>query len=133
MEASLFWYNFSSVMVFSFFRQKKDMEFIHAFSMLSICLVAAHGTNLFVDVAVAVNVVLLYAAGGHPSKDRIIDLSGMAVIRASASRWCPCPGTAGGIILRGCRCLLDGRVIFRLLVRICDIIRGHGRISGLFL
>lgn len=104
------------------------------FSVYSLYSVAAHGADLLVDVSVAVDAVLLYAAGRYPAKDGIIDLSGMAVAGAGAPGGCACPGTAGGIILRGCRCLcLGGRVIFRLLIRICDIIRGHGRLSGLFL
>ena len=39
---------------------------------------AAHGADLLVDVPVAVDGVLLDAAGSHPAEDRVVDLPLMA-------------------------------------------------------
>ena len=90
------------------------------------CSVAAHCADLLVDVPVAVDAVLLYAAGSHPAEYRIIDLSGMAAVSGI-------PGTACGIFLWRSGCLLDGRGVFRLPAGIGEVIRGHRRLRGLFL
>lgn len=109
------------------------MESIHAFSVYSLsCSVAAHGADLLVDVAAAVDAVLLYAAGRYPAEDRIVDLSGVAVIGALGGR--PCPGASCRIVLfRHRRLRLGGRVIFRHLVGIGDVIRGLRRGGRFFL
>ena len=102
------------------------MEFIHAFSVFSICSVAAHGADLLVDVPIAVDVILLGVADIDPPEYRIIDLPGMAAVSGI-------PGTACGVFLWRSGCLLDGRGVFRLPAGIGEVIRGHRRLSGLFL
>ena len=102
------------------------MEFIHAFSVFSICLVAAHGADLLVDVPIAVDVILLGVADIDPPEYRIIDLPGMAAVSGI-------PGTACESFLWRSGCLLDGRGVFRLPAGIGEVIRGHRRLRGLFL
>ena len=47
----------------------------------NIHLIAAHRADLLVDVTVAVDIVLLYVAWRYPSEYRIVNLTGVAVIR----------------------------------------------------
>lgn len=76
----------------SFWQKEKTWGF-YAFSD---CydLIAAHSADLFVDVIVAVDIVLLYVVWCYPSEYRIVNLTGMAIICAASAR---------------------GRVLFRLL------------------
>lgn len=47
----------------------------------NIHLIAAHRADLLVDVTIAVDIVLLYVAWRYPSEYRIVNLTGVAVIR----------------------------------------------------
>lgn len=89
----------------------------------NIHLIAAHGADLLVDVTVAVDIVLLYVAWRYPSEYRIVNLTGMAVIRIVSA--CRCAWLRGG-----CRLfcgLRYGGFIFRLFVGISKVIICFGR------
>ena len=99
------------------------MESIHAFSVFSIGSVAAHGADLLVDVTVAVDIVLLSIPHINPSEYRIVNLTGVAVIRIVSA--CRCAWLRGGRwFFSGLR---YGGFIFRLIVGISKIILCFGR------
>ena len=89
----------------------------------NIHLIAAHRADLLVDVTVAVDIVLLGIPHINPSEYRIVNLTGVAVIRivsACRSAW-----------LRGGRRFFSGLryggFIFRLIVGISKVIICFGR------
>lgn len=89
----------------------------------NIHLIAAHRADLLVDVTVAVDIVLLYVAWRYPSEYRIVNLTGVAVIRiVSACRRAWLRG--GRRFFSGLR---HGGFIFRLIVGISKVIICFGR------
>lgn len=95
----------------------------------NIHLIAAHRADLLVDVAVAVDIVLLDAAWRYPSEYRIVNLTGVAVIRIVSA--CRCAWLRGGRwFFSGLR---YGGFIFRLIVGISKVIICFGRRIRFFL
>lgn len=54
----------------------------HAFYTLIICklLITAHITNLFIDVSITVDSILMGIPCCYPAKNRIINLSGVRIV-----------------------------------------------------
>lgn len=89
----------------------------------NIHLIAAHCANLFVDILVVVNCILLGSSYFNPSEYRIVNLTGMAVIRAVSI--CRCAWLRGGFrLLCGLR---YGGFICWLLAGISKVILCFGR------